>query len=97
MFFFLLQRVHNFCSLVVSMLYLENRFSTSPFLFRSCDGPEGSDRGCPVSRSLPGFHPAGVRGPAHQGHEDDAGRGGCLQDQGQDKETAHYGTTKAKI
>jgi hypothetical protein len=24
-----------------------------------------------------------VRGPAHQGHEDDAGRGGRLQDQGE--------------
>ena len=38
--------------------------------------------GRPLPRALPGQHPAGVRGPAHQGHPDDAGRGGRLQDKG---------------
>ena len=44
--------------------------------------PQSPDRGSVVPGPVPGQHPAGVRGPAHQGHQDDAGRGGGLQDKG---------------
>ena len=49
---------------------------------RSCYRPQSSDRGRAVPGALPGQYPAGLRGPAHQGHQDDAGRGGGLQDKG---------------
>ena len=53
---------------------------------RSCYRPQSSDRGRAVPGALPGQHPAGVRGPTHQGHQDDAGRGGGLQDKGERKQ-----------
>ena len=60
----------------------KNNILVQTSLFRPRYGSKSSDRGSSVPCEISGLHPAGVRGTAHQGHQDDAGGGGGVEDQG---------------